>query len=208
MLKPNRGLTVVESRWIRSPSHNHTDKLSKTLQKEKMSAISGKETANVTIKTKGNEKRSRFQFILWVSYKVCQRSISFPPQQLRENVRDQGTTFCSIWKAMNSSAEAYYPKNYYNERFAQPAFKVVSEVEQLLLPAILMDQSLLTLRISWRLYSLCQTEDAEWSKTSSSSSDWFWLWEPNLPLPKDRSHPCDDWKLGSVQLWLKKDSIP
>ena len=84
----------------------HTDNLSKTLQKEKMSAISGKELADLTIKTMHGMRNDR-DLICSTRQSPSEqvRSISFALQQRQENAKGQSTTSCSFWKAIHAALE-------------------------------------------------------------------------------------------------------
>jgi len=57
--------------------YSHTDKLSQTLQKEKMSAISGKEIAGDTVKTLENKRSDRDFDLFYESVTKSANSIEF-----------------------------------------------------------------------------------------------------------------------------------
>lgn len=138
--------------------YNHTDKLSQTLQKEKLSAIDGKEIAEDTVKTL-MEMRNDSDFDLF--FELVTKSantikfISAPTApRKRKRPKYDILQYLEGYERESEKSEPYYPETpqaYYKqiffealdvlassikERFAQPAFKILSDVEQLILKSI------------------------------------------------------------------------
>ena len=134
----------------------HTDNLSKTLQKEKMSAISGKELADLTIKTMQGMRNDRDFDLFYETVTKSASSIDFVsiPTAPRKRKRPKYDILQFLEDNPRCSGEAYYPETAHahfkaiyfeaidiivssiKERFEQPAFKIFTEVEQLLLKSI------------------------------------------------------------------------
>ena len=133
-----------------------TDNSSKTLQKEKMSAIGGKELAGLTIKTLKNIRNDR-DFKLF--YKKIERSASkidevSTPMLPRKRKKPNYSILQYVEGNPKPTGEAYHPENacdhfnqiYFealdaivnaiNDRFHQPAFELFSQVEQLFLKSV------------------------------------------------------------------------
>ena len=138
--------------------YNHTDKLSQTLQKEKLSAIGGKEIADDTVETLMKMRNDR-DFDLF--YELVTRSanaiefISAPTApRKRKRPKYDILQYLEGYERDSEQTEPYYPETpqaYYKqifyealdvlassikERFAQPAFKLLSDVEQLIFKSI------------------------------------------------------------------------
>ena len=134
------------------------DKLSQTLQKEKMSAISGKEVAENTVKTLMGLRNNRDFELFYES--ITKAANSFPfisapsaPRKWKRPIYNS-LQYLEDYETKSAKTEAYYLETPYahfklvffeaievlassiKERFAQPAFKFLSEVEQLLLKSI------------------------------------------------------------------------
>ena len=133
-----------------------TDNLSKTLQKEKMSAIGGKELAGLTVKTLKNMKNGR-DFKLF--YEKIEKSASkidevSTPMLPRKRKKPNYSILQYVEGNPKPTGEAYHPENAYdhfkqiyfealdaivnaiNDRFDQPAFELFSQVEQLFLKSV------------------------------------------------------------------------
>jgi len=136
--------------------YSHTDNLSITLQKEKMSAISGKELADLTNKTMQGMRNDRDFDLFYETVTKSAKSMDFvsSPTAPRKRKRPKYNILEFVEGNPSSSGEAYYPETAHahfkaiyfeaidvivssiKERFEQPAFKVFTEVEQLLLKSI------------------------------------------------------------------------
>ncbi|XP_057290813.1 zinc finger MYM-type protein 1-like [Hydractinia symbiolongicarpus] len=132
----------------------HTDNLSITLQKEKMSAISGKELAELTNKTMQGMRNERDFDIFYETVTKSASSMDFVSSTTapRKRKRPKYDILEFVEGNPSSTGEAYYPAHAHykaiyfeaidvivsaiKERFEQPAFKVFTEVEQLLLKSI------------------------------------------------------------------------
>ena len=134
----------------------HTDNLSKTLQKEKMSAISGKELADLTTKAMQGMRNDRDFDLLYETVTKSASSIDFvsTPTAPRKRKRPKYEILQFLEGNPRCFGEAYYPETAHahfkaiyfeaidvivssiKERFEQPAFKIFTEVEQLLLKSI------------------------------------------------------------------------
>ena len=130
-----------------------TDNLSKTLQKEKMSAIGGKEFAGLTVKILKNMRN-----ILILNY-FTKRSKRQPVKSMKyqqpcsqESERNQIIQFFNMLKETQSQQEkhiiqrTHFKQIYFealdaivntiNDRFDQPVFELFSQVEQLFLKSV------------------------------------------------------------------------
>ena len=134
----------------------HTDNLSKTLQKEKMSAISDKELADLTIKTMQGMRNDRDFDLFYETVTKSASSIDFvsTPTAPRKRNRPKYDILQFLEGNPRCSGEAYYPETAHahfkaiyfeaidvivssiKERFEQPAFKIFTEMGQLLLKSI------------------------------------------------------------------------
>ena len=133
----------------------HTDNLSKTLQKEKMSSISGKELADLTIKTMQGMRNDRDFDLFYETVTKSASSIDFvstptAPRGGKAEVRHLavfGRQSTLLWRnLLPRNCSAHFKAIYFEaidvivssikERFEQPAFKIFTEVEQLLLKSI------------------------------------------------------------------------
>ena len=134
----------------------HTDNLSKILQKEKMSAISGKELADLTIRTLQGIRNDRDFDLFYETVTKSASLIDFvsAPTASRKRKRPKYDILQFLEGNPRSSEEAYYPESTHahfkaiyfeaidvivssiKERFEQPGFKIFTEVEQLLLKSI------------------------------------------------------------------------
>ena len=132
-----------------------TDNLSKTLQKEKMSALQGKELADLTVETLENMRNESDFKLLYEKITMYAKKISaiLEPAVPRKRKRPHYSILQYVEGGTQSSQEAYYPDNAYDyfkpiyyealdsiihviiERFNQPAFEMYAETEQLLLKA-------------------------------------------------------------------------
>ena len=133
-----------------------TDNLSKTIQKEKMSAIGGKEVAGLTVKTLKNMRKDR-DFKLF--YKKIEKSASkideiSTPMLPRKRNKLNYSILQYVEGNPKPTGEAYHPENAYNhfkqiyfealdaivnaikDRFDQPGFELFSQVEQLFLKSV------------------------------------------------------------------------
>ena len=134
----------------------HTDNLSKTLQKEKMSAVSGKELADLTIKTMQGMRNDRDFDLFYETLTQSASSIDFvsTPTAPRKRKRPKYDILQFLEGNPRCSGEAYYPETAHahfkaiyfeaidvivssiKERFEQSTFRIFTEVEQLLLKSI------------------------------------------------------------------------
>ena len=132
-----------------------TDNLSKTLQKEKMSALQGKELADLTVETLENMRNESDFKLLYEKITMYAKKISaiLEPAVPRKRKRPHYSILQYVEGGTQSSQEAYYRDNAYDyfkpiyyealdsiihvikERFNQPAFEMYAETEQLLLKA-------------------------------------------------------------------------
>lgn len=133
----------------------HTDNLSKTLQKENMSAIKGQELAELTMKVLQGMRNDRDYDLFYSSVTKAATSVSdiSNPAAPRKRKRPRYNILQFVEGNPRPSGEAYYPETAHahfkaiymeaidvivssvKDRFNQPAFKVFSQVEQLLLKA-------------------------------------------------------------------------
>ena len=133
-----------------------TDNLSKTLQKEKISAIGGKELVGLTVKTLKNMRNDR-DFKLFCEKIETSASkideVSTPMLPIKRK-KPNYSILQYVEGNPKPTGEAYHPENVYdhfkqiyfealdaivnaiNDRFDQPAFELFSQVEQLLLKSV------------------------------------------------------------------------
>ena len=131
-----------------------TDNLSKTLQKEKMSAIGGKELAGLTVKTLKNMRNDRDFKLFYEKIKTSTSKIDEVPMLPRKRKKPNYSILQYVEGNPKPTGEAYHPENAYdhfkqiyfealdaivntiNDRFDQPAFELFSQVEQLFLKSV------------------------------------------------------------------------
>ena len=134
----------------------HTDNLSKTLQKEKMLAIQGKELADLTVKTLQSIRSDPDYKLFYKSVEKSAGKISeiSPPTVPRKRKKPRYDILQFFDGNPNSSGETYHPETPYDHfkpiymecintiisaiknRFEQPGFQLFGQVEQLFLKAI------------------------------------------------------------------------
>ena len=133
-----------------------TDNLSRTLQKEKMSAIGGKELAGLTVKTLKNMRNDRDFKLFYEKIETSASKIDevSTPMLLRKRKKPNYSIIQYIEGNPKPTGEAYHPENAYdhfkqiyfealdaivnaiNDRFDQSAFELFSQVEQLFLKSV------------------------------------------------------------------------
>ena len=133
-----------------------TDNLSKTLQKEKMSALKGKELADLTVKTFEGMRNERDFNLFYEKTKSSASKIEAvsAPTVPRKRKRPNYSILLYVTGNPEATAPHYHPQTPYDhykpiyfealdsivaaikERFDQPAFKTFMEAEQLFLKAI------------------------------------------------------------------------
>ena len=133
-----------------------TDNLSKTLQKEKMSALKGKELADLTVKTFEGMRNERDFNLFYEKTKSSASKIEAvsTPTVPRKRKRPNYSILLYVTGNPEATAPHYHPETPYDhykpiyfealdsivaaikERFDQPAFKTFMEAEQLFLKAI------------------------------------------------------------------------
>lgn len=133
-----------------------TDNLSKTLQKERMSALSGKELADLTIKTLEGMRNERDFSLFYEKVKFSANRLKEVSEPIvpRKRKRPNYSILQHVIGNKESSAPQFHPESPYDyykpiyfealdsivmaikDRFDQPAFKVFMQTEQLLLKAI------------------------------------------------------------------------
>ena len=136
--------------------HSHTDNLSKTLQKEKMSAIKGTELADLTAKALQGMRNDRDYDLFYESMTRAASAIPAisTPAAPRKRKRPRYDILQFVEGNPQPTGEAYHPETSHEhfkviyteaidviissvkDRFDQPAFKVFGQVEQLLLKSI------------------------------------------------------------------------
>ena len=135
--------------------YSHTDKLSQTLQKEKMSALSSKRIAMLTIETiSGMRNQESFDAFYDLCLKESKKIMFLEEPALKRRRKKPRYSVLQYFEGCNSTAEAYYPdsprdhfrEQFYNaidvlvfsvkERFDQPSFLVFEKLESLLLKAL------------------------------------------------------------------------
>ena len=144
------GLNLSESLYL------ITDNLSKTLQKEKMSAIGGKELAGLTVKTLKNMRNDRDFKLFYEKIETSASKIDevSTPMLPRKRKKPNYSILQYVEGNPKPTGEAYHPENAYdhfkqiyfealdaivntiNDRFDQPAFELFSQVEQLFLKSV------------------------------------------------------------------------
>ena len=137
----------------------HTDNLSRTMQQKKMSAVKGKELADLTVKTLQAMKNDRGFSLFYETTKKSTSTIKeiSTPGVPRKRKRPNYCRLQYIESNLSTTGEAYYPEtavdhfklmymeaidaiiNSIKDRFEQPRFKVFGQVEQLLLNLIRKD---------------------------------------------------------------------
>jgi len=157
-----------------------TDNLSKTLQKEKMSAIQGKELANMTIKTLENMRNERDFKLLYEKITQSAKKISAvsEPAVPRKRKRPNYSILQFVEGNPKPTGEAYHPETAYDfykpiyyealdsivhavkERFDQAAFKMFAETEQLLLKSARREDITEDLKLLKKNYDGDYDEDA------------------------------------------------
>ena len=133
-----------------------TDNLSKTLQKEKMSALRGKELADLTVQTLKNIRNEHDFGLFYEKIKMSANKIDAisPATLARKRRKPNYSILYHVTGNKEATAAAYYPENPYDDykqyyyealdsiitaiqdRFDQPTFQLFTQVEQLFLKAI------------------------------------------------------------------------
>lgn len=133
-----------------------TDNLSKTLQQERMSALRGKELADLIVQTLENMRNERDFSLLYEKIKLSASKIEAisPPALTRKRRKPNYSMLHYVTGNKEATAAAYYPENPYDhykpiyyealdsivnaikDRFDQPTFKLFAQVEQLFLKAV------------------------------------------------------------------------
>ena len=133
-----------------------TDSLSKTLQKKKMSAVSGRNLVDLTVKTLQGMRNDRDFFSFHETVKKAASKVDGieEPTVPRKRKRPNYSILHYVSGHERTSSEAYYPENaadyfkpiYFEatdvfvnsikDKFQQPGCKIFTNIEQLLLKAI------------------------------------------------------------------------
>ena len=141
--------------WLGQKLYGMTDNLSKVLQKEKISVLSGKNLSELTIKTMQRMRNDKDFLLLFDAVKKSASKIEMieEPRLPRKRKRPN----YSIWtyiEGRENGKEDYHPNspvdrfkqiyfdaldniiNAIKDRFDQPGYQIFSDIEQLLLKAI------------------------------------------------------------------------
>ena len=133
-----------------------TNNLSKTLEKEKMSAIGGKELPGLTVKTLKNMRNDRDFKLFYEKIETSASKIdeASTPMLPRKRKKPNYSILQYVKGNPKPTGEAHHPENAYdhfkqiffealdatvnaiNDRFDQPAFELFSQVEQLFLKSV------------------------------------------------------------------------
>ena len=133
--------------------------MSKTLQKEKIAGIQGKQVANLTVRTLKGMNNERDFSLFYEKNKTFASEIEAisTPSVPRKRRRADYSILHYVTGNPRGTGEAYHPANAYDhfkpiylealdsiinaikERFNQPAFELFSQVEQLFLKAIIKE---------------------------------------------------------------------
>ena len=151
---------------------SHTDKLSQTLQSEKMSAVSSKRLAMLTVETISNLHNSESFDAL---YDLCLReiqSINFVEEPvLKRKRKEPKYSLLHYLEGYESRSEAHYPttprdhyrKQFYQaidvlissvrDRFDQPSFLVFENLESLLIKTLKGEETWAEMKIAQEKYA-------------------------------------------------------